>query len=177
MPTTPFTVLIDSQEQQPWGFTGIRADVVDRLEIFHVPTEWKNLGVRHPSGIYEPRGDYSIKDFEGRVHIERKSVVDLQSTVLGWDGRRDRFKNELSVFAGMQYTIVIVEGTLGQCIATCKQYGKKSADDNKKILNRSIIAFMQDYKVPWLFCDSRRLAEIEAFRFLLRAHEKLTKQK
>lgn len=176
MPTTPFTILIDAQEQQPWSFTNIRSDAVNSLEIFHVPTKWKQLGIRSGNN-YEPRGDYSIEGFEGRCHIERKSVVDLQSTILGWDGRRDRFKHELSVLAGFDYSMVIVEGTLGACIATCRQFGKKSADDNKKILNRSIIAFMQDYKVPWLFCDSRRLAEIEAFRFLLRAHEKMTKQK
>jgi len=69
---------------------------------------------------------------------------------------------------------VIVEGSIGQCLATCKQWGKKTADDNRKILNRSIIAFMQDYRVPWIFADDRRLAEGAAFRWFQRAHRQMT---
>lgn len=174
MPLAPFTILVDSAEQLPWSFVGIRGDVVDDYQPWAVRTQWKTLGVRHPGGKYEPRGDYSLDGFEGRCHLERKSVVDLQSTVLGWDGRRDRFKRELSILAAMEYSAVIVEGTLGQCIATCEQWGKKTADDNRKILNRSIIAFMQDYRVPWIFADTRRLAEVEAFRWFQRAHAKMT---
>jgi hypothetical protein len=35
-------------------------------------------------------------------------------------------------------------------------------------LHRSLIAFQQDYRVPWIFSDSRRMAEIDAFRWLER---------
>ena len=173
MALAPFVIIVDSMEQQPWSFTGIRGDVADDLEPLIVRTSWKALGIRSPDGSYEPRGDYSIEGYEGRCHVERKSVADLQSTVLGWDGRRDRFKNELQVLAGIEFSAVIVEGSLAQAIATCKQWGKKSADDNRKILNRSIIAFLQDYRVPWLFADTRRLAEVEAFRWMQRAHRKM----
>jgi hypothetical protein len=173
MALAPFTVLIDSMEQQPWSFIGIRGDVADDYQPWSVRTSWKALGIRSGDS-YEPRGDYSLDGYEGRVHLERKSVADLQATVLGWDGRRDRFKRELEILAGIEFSAVIVEGTLGQCLSTCQQWGKKSAEDNRKILNRSLIAFMQDYRVPWIFADSRRLAEVEAFRWFQRAYRKMT---
>ena len=46
---------------------------------------WQSLG-RYPHSL----GDYSIDGFEGRVHVERKSLQDVQATVLGWDSEYQR---------------------------------------------------------------------------------------
>ena len=63
---------------------------------------------------------------------------------------------------------MVVECSFTDLIANAPEYGKRTKGQNAKALSRSVIAFMQDYKVPWLFCDGRRMAEIQAFRWLER---------
>lgn len=167
----PFTVLIDTAEQSPFTFQGIKTDASQGNKQLIVPTEWKALG-RHPFSL----GDYSVAGGEGRCHIERKSMEDAQSTILGWDGRRDRFEAELAALAAIECGVVIVECSQAVMIANAPEFGRRTAAQNAKALSRSVIAFMQDYRVPWIFSDSRRMAEIQAFRWLERwwkkQHEK-----
>lgn len=182
----PFTVLIDTAEQQPFTFQGIKTDANHGGRHLIVPTEWKALG-RHPESL----GDYSIAGGEGRCHIERKSMEDAQGTILGWEGRRDRFERELQNLSEIQCGVVIVECSLATMIANApgcdaaesnRRRGTKTVKHNAKALHRSVLAFLQDYRVPWIFSDSRRMAEIDAFRWLerwwkkQREHEK-TEQK
>lgn len=159
----PFTIVIDSAESQPFEFQGIRADAAKKNAEIIVPTVWECLG-RYPFS----RGDYSIVGYQGRVGIERKSVEDCIGTVLGWGERRERFAGELSVLAGMESACVIVEGSLGGCLEQMHDRGAKLIEANRKSFHRSIIALQQDYRVPWIFCDSRRLAEVTAFRWFER---------
>ena len=178
--TAPFTVLIDTQEQQPFTFTGFRADRSDypsdiawlvKQELIEpsevklaVPTEWRSLGASH--------GDYSIDGFEGCCHVERKSMDDAHGTFLGWGERRERFERELDFLAGIDGAAVVVECSMGKLLSEAKSRGKKSADENRKILFRQVLAWQQDYRIPFHFCDSRRLAEMTTFRLLYRFWEK-----
>lgn len=157
---TPFTVLIDKAEQLPFMFEGFRGDAHQDNRPLIVQTESKHLGATH--------GDYSLAGLEHHVHIERKSRQDVQSTVLGWGERREQFQRTLAFLAGCPSSAIVIECTRGQAITTIEARGKKSKAENQKIFQRQVAAWEDDYRVPWKFCDNRRLAEIECFRQLER---------
>lgn len=174
----PFVIAVDTAEQHPYTFDNIRADADRKNRIFEAETQWISLG-RHPNGY----GDYSIVGYEGNhsgegvmpaVGIERKSVEDFQGTVLGWPdsdgkgGRRERFEQELRNLAELHTAAVVIEGSMGECIRTVPAHGEKDQKTNGKILWRSILAHQTDYLVPFVFCHSRREAEISTFRILYR---------
>lgn len=165
----PFTVLMDSQEKAPFTFQGLRADSQHDYRPLIVQPQFTYLG---PS-----MGDYSIRGYmpnrkdnpdKPRVSVERKSIDDCIGTVLGFVERRARFERELAQLAEMECSCVVVEGTMDAVIAAVQQEGKKTREQNQKTLFRSWVAFMQDYRVPWFFCDSRRLAEVTCYRWLER---------
>ena len=167
----PFTVLIDSQESQPYTFQNIVADADQDNRPVIVPTRWLSLG-RHPNSL----GDYSLEGFTGRCHVERKSLEDCQGTVLGFAsgyerdkdlvGRRERFKKELENLSAIEAGIVIVEATLPDCMKYMPSWGKRTSQENAKAFFRAVVSWNQRYKVNWVFCDSRRMAEIATFRYL-----------
>ena len=163
----PFAVLIDSAEQSPYTFQGLRADADQQYRPWIVPTEQHALG-RHPDSL----GDYSLTGGVGRCHIERKSMEDAHSTILGWGGRRERFEHELENLAAMDAGLVVVECSLADLVRHAPCHGKKSSAENAKILWRSVISYQQDYRVQWAFCESRRMAEHHTFQWLRRWHEK-----
>ena len=174
----PFTVLIDKQEKAPWAFDNLRArSFIDKeMRTYVSRTERRFLGV----GM----GDYSLDGFgyQGRVGIERKSMVDFQGTLLGWrhevegaggEGwsididRRARFKRELGNLAAMDCKAVIVEATFGDCIFDAPEWGTRSAGENSKYLHSTYIAWQEEFPgVPWIFCDDKQMAAVTAFRIL-----------
>lgn len=162
----PFVVVIDSAEQQPYTFQNLRADADKKNRLLIVDIEWRCLQ-RYPNSL----GDYSFTSPTicgiGRCHVERKSMEDAHGTILGWDGRRERFERELENLSRLDAALVVVECSLE---TLCRQAPthKQTAQQNSKTLHRSIIAFQQDYSVRWLFCDTRRLAEQTTFRFFER---------
>lgn len=168
---SPFTVLVDTAESQPFTFQGIVGDAKQKYRPIIVRCERRSLG-RHPNS----RGDYSIDGMQYQVGVERKAVEDLWGTLLGWDdekdqelgtcGRRERFKKELENLEKLECGLVVVEGSLATCLSEVPEWGEKPPEQNRKTLNRTIISMMQSYRVQWLFCDSRRLAEVETYRWL-----------
>jgi ERCC4-type nuclease len=78
-------IIIDNREQQPWEFPGVE-------------TENGTLTT----------GDYSIKGYEDRFAIERKSIDDLARS-LGTD--RARFEAEIKRAQDMDNFAVVIEGT------------------------------------------------------------------
>lgn len=167
--TAPFTVLIDTQEQIPWTFHGLRSHRRGKRLPLVVPTRKTKLADFH--------GDYTIDGLEQVVGIERKSPDDARSTLLGFRDRRDNFRETIERLAGMRYAAVIIECTLAQLLGGVEARGKRPVEDTARTLYHTVIAWQQDVRVPWLFCDSRRLAEATAFRILERAFRKLTKPK
>lgn len=175
---TPFTILIDTAEKHPWEFANLAArSFIDKdMRHYDVRTERRYLGV----GM----GDYSIDLFQDRVAIERKSMADFQGTLLGWPHdisdpevrrtwnphksihRRGRFKNELRKLQALECRAVIVEAPLGRCIAETEQWGIRTREENGKYLHATYISWQQQFRVPFIFCDDRRLAEVTAFRIL-----------
>lgn len=166
-------VVIDTAEQQPFGFTGIKADAARGGRLIEVETVRRCLG-RHP----DSRGDYSLEPI-GLVdcfgpswcYVERKSLEDCQSTLLGFgDGHRARFESELSnlsaVIRAGGAALVVVECDLAALLSNLPPGSTKPAATVAKSLHRSVVSLWREYGVPWAFCGSRRLAEITTFRFL-----------
>lgn len=164
-----FVIVIDSAEQHPFAFTGLRHDSDKDYEPIIQPTIRQSLG-RHPNSL----GDYSLVGGIGRCHIERKSMDDAHSTILGFnDGHRERFESELGNLSKIESAAVVVECSLEDLLKNAPQYGVKTPQQNAKTLFRSILAWQNDYRgVPWIFADDRRLAEQATYWWLHRWWEK-----
>ncbi len=163
-----FTILIDTAEQHPFTFTGLRADADESYAPIIPSVQSVCLG-RHPNS----QGDYSVLGGVGRIGIERKSMSDAHSTILGFtDGHRERFECELRNLSQMEAAAVVVECSLSDLIRNAPEYGKRTKQQNAKTIFRSVLAYQQDCKVPWMFCDGRAMAENFVYWFLRRWWEK-----
>jgi hypothetical protein len=159
-----FVVLVDSQEKKPFRFEGLTTDADRGNRPLLVETKWESLG---PAW-----GDYSIDGYQGDVHIERKSRDDFISTLLGYGDRWERFERELNNLQTIKAAAVVVECSLGGALASIKSTAHKTESENRKTVFRKYLALAADYRIPWHFCDSRRLAEQAAFRVLARFWKK-----
>lgn len=81
-------IVIDDREKRPWSFPGVETEEA-RLET----------------------GDYSVKGFEDRFAIERKSLNDLATSV---GSERDRFEAEIHRAQSFDNFAVIIEATPDQ---------------------------------------------------------------
>lgn len=166
----PFVVLIDSQEKHPFAFTGFQAGASLDYRPLDVTTRIKSLGPSH--------GDYSIAGYEGSIHIERKSLDDAHGTILGWGEHRERFERTLEFLDSIEFGAIVIEATYGTMLSTAPSRGRKSAEENKLILNQQYYAWLLKYRcVKWIFCDSRRLAEVSTFRLFEKFYAYKLRQK
>jgi hypothetical protein len=157
---TPFTVLIDADEKQPFSFLGIRADANQGNRPLIVRTQRKHLGDTH--------GDYSVEGLEGWAHVERKSMADWQSTVLGWGGGRERFERTLGYLNEIPCGAVVIECEELAAIEKMPSYGTKTVKENRKIFYRTVLAWKIDYRVPFIYSFDRHWAEKNTYRILER---------
>jgi len=164
--TETFTILIDSQEKQPWTFQGFRSG--DKPLI--VPIKWQSLGPSH--------GDYSIAGLDGRLHVERKSAKDALATFLCPPDteRGDRWRETMKFLASIECGAVVVEATIGQLLGLVQSHGKRTAETLRKQLHRWLLAWQHDLLLPFHFCDHRRLAEATALQ-VMRRYWKQTNQR
>lgn len=91
--------LIDNREQCPWSFAGLPSWTGEPIAPDQV--EWGTLKT----------ADYSVKGFESKIGLERKSVDDLFGTL---SFGRDRFAREVERAKDLDFFAVIVEGSLDQ---------------------------------------------------------------
>lgn len=170
--TTQFTVLVDTREQAPYGFTGLRMDdgrplvVVVQSECLGIG--WGDYSIR---GMHPKLAGRPIPDTLGEpwpvVSIERKSPEDAASTILGWGQHRDNFERELSQLNGLTFAAIMVECPEHVLYENAPEYGKKTKAENAKTLARSIDSWRQQFnRVQWVFAPDRRWAEIKTFRLL-----------
>lgn len=165
---TPFTIFIDTAEQLPFTFQGIYGDADTNYDLWDVQTARVALG-RHPNSL----GDYSVSDGVGRCHVERKSMNDGHSTILGFkDDHRARFECELSNMQNIEAPLVVVECSFEEFICCAPETTNKTQSENAKNLFRSVLALQQKYRVPWVFAGDRASAEHVAFHWLKRWHDK-----
>jgi len=152
--TCPFKLIVDTREQAPFHFEGLKPDASQVRKSDKVPPKLIVEIVR--KGI--PTGDYSIEGLEDEVSVERKSLADLYSTV-GQD--RKRFVRELERLNEMKFAAVVVEAEWSKIMTKPPVYSKL----NPKTLVRSILAWQQRYpSVHWLPMPMRRVAEQITFR-------------
>jgi ERCC4-type nuclease len=147
-------VLIDSREQHPFTFAGLRADARQGRRPLVVPTQVTTL----------PSGDYSLAGLENAVAVERKSLADLYHTLAAGRGR---FERELGRLTDMEFAAVVVEADWDAII-------NRPPDRSRllpKSVFRSVVALQQRFpRVHWWACPGRRFAEVATFRILERFH-------
>lgn len=152
----PFRIVIDTREQAPFRFTGIKATrsqggatvVVDLLTDRHLDT-----------------GDYSVAGMEARVAVERKSLPDLFGS-LGHE--RERFEREIQRLNAMEFGAVVVEADFRAIRETPPDRTQMSPDS----VEGSILAWSVRYpRVHWFPCSDRRHAEWMTFRLLEFCHK------
>lgn len=148
----PFNVVIDSREQLPFAFAGLRTDAREGNKPLLVQTVRRGLS----------SGDYSIEGFEERVAVERKSAADLFSTL---STGRDRFTRELARLSRYDCAAVVVESSYRSLLLDPPARSQLSP----RSVIRSIIAWQQRYPtVHWWDAPDRAFAEMVTFRILER---------
>jgi DNA excision repair protein ERCC-4 len=145
----PFTLVIDTREQAPYSFSGIRADADKQGRPVEVPVKFAAL----------PAGDYSIEGYETKVAIERKSLADLYST-LGQG--RERFEREHERLASCGFAAVVIEASWEEIL--------RRPPPNSRLTPRTILRTSQSwaikYGVHWVPAVDRRFAELWTFQTL-----------
>lgn len=160
--TLPFVVLVDKQEQQPFLFKGCHCDADQNNRPLIVPIRIVSMGPTH--------GDYSIEGMEGTVHIERKGLGDALGTFLAAPDtdHGQRWRRTLEFLAGVPTAAVVIEASLGATITAVQARGSRTRPNLQKTLHRQILAWEQDFRVPFVFCDTTRLAELTTLAILRR---------
>ena len=130
-------IVVDTREQAPFIFLGLPVVV---------------------SAAALEAGDYSVAGFTRRIAVERKSLQDLVGC-LGTD--RERFERELARLRGYDAAAVVVEAPFHDLRA-----GNYRSQMDPAAAWQSVLAFIQRYRLPFLFCDCRADAEKATFDFL-----------
>ena len=158
----PFTVLVDTAEQQPFQFQGFRADADQKHRPLIVPLKYVDLGVSH--------GDYGIDGIDD-CFVERKGLGDAIGTFLSVpdSDRRNRWEATLEFLAGIKTSAVVVECSFLAVLGNIQARGQRDKPTLQKLLHCQVLAWEQDYRVPFIFCDTRRFAEQTTLQ-LLRRH-------
>lgn len=163
----PFTILVDSREQHPFTFQGHLADSDQQHRPLLVPVEHVHLGDSH--------GDYAIKGMND-CYLERKSLDDAQGTFLAHGDRRDAWLATLDFLASCKTAAVIIEATYKRTVFDITARGRRSKHTLAVTLHRQIIAWQQDYRVPFIFCDDRRFAEETTLQIMRRHYRHATER-
>ena len=133
-------IIIDTREQNPFTFSRIKP----RPEIIY-------------RGLQT--GDYSIDGYESRIVIERKSLVDLFSSV----GRgRDRLEREFERMSSYDYAALVIEGDLRTIF---KNPPYQSAMQPKAVF-RTLLSWSMKYGVYVWPCPGRAFAEKTTYLLL-----------
>ena len=136
------TIIIDTREQNPYLFSRI----VPKPQIVIATLK---------------AGDYSLRGYEDRVAIERKSLVDAYGTF----GRgRGRFKAELEKLAKYEFAAVVIEADWHTIIFN----PPLRSQFNPKSFFASVVAWQQRYGVHFWTCINREFGEKATYRMLER---------
>ena len=130
----PLPIIRDTREQDGFLFAGFNATVTDGTLT---------------------SGDYSVRGFENRIAIERKSLDDLIGSI---STGRERFERELCRLAGLDVAMVVVEAPL----IALRQHRYKSRME-PKAAEQSCWCFQQRHMIPFHFAGDK--ADAEAFTF------------
>lgn len=148
----PVSVIVDTREQTPYEFAGLRTDAKDGRRPIRVEVIRRGLA----------SGDYSLAGYEFAIAVERKSLVDLYNT-LGQG--RVRFEAELARLDELRWAAVVVEAGWDLILGEPPERSRLSPIS----VHRSVIAWQQRFpRVHWWTCPTRAIAERTTFRILER---------
>jgi ERCC4-type nuclease len=155
---TDFVVLIDDREGLPYSFIGC-----DPKRI--VLTNRKRLKT----------GDYSLKEYENEINIERKTLEDLFST-LGQE--RERFKEEFERLNQSVFAAVVIEASLEEVLNPSEFHQDWHSLLNSNSVFGTITSWSIRYpKVHWFFGGNRSNSERITFDLIRKYFEEKTKTK
>ena len=137
-------IAIDTREQRPLEF------------------EWLSERVTLATG------DYSIIGYEDQIAIERKSLTDLDSTVIH---NRDRFERELERFRSIPFKCIVVESDMRKLFLKSRR-----GQAHPMSIIGLCLAYQIDYDIPFLFSSTREIAAKVVLSFLHRAYKRLPKE-
>ena len=132
-----FTILIDTREQKPWRFEGIK----DMCEVGTLKT-----------------GDYSLKDYEDCIAVERKSLADFIGSI---GKNRKRFMAEMERASKIKHFCVIVEGSWFDLFT-----GNYRSHLIPASAVGSAIGIMARFGIPVIMAETRKQAEQLCKKFL-----------
>lgn len=99
-----------------------------------------------------PVRKYSIRGFEDKVAIERKTLEDLVGCLKG--GQRERFEREIQRSRALDYFGVVIEGSLSDLAG-----GNYRSEMNPKSVVQSVLALAVRYHVPVWFAENREVGQ------------------
>jgi len=132
-------ILVDSREQWPFTFG------------------------RHPTittGL--PTGDYSLRDLQHCLVVERKSASDLRGCI---GVERNRFERELRRLSRMDYSCVVVESDL-RIVLEERIHAPGRRRLSAPAIMGSLSAWSSRFKVPFMFASNRLHAREFVYRTL-----------
>lgn len=150
----PCGIIIDTREQQPYTFQGLRANADQGHALLRIPT----------CRIALPVGDYTVQGLAEQVVVERKSKEDLYGSI---GQRRQNFEERLKVMAIMASAAVVVEAEWASVLLDPPTHSKL----HPRALSRTILSWIIRYpRVHWLMLPDRQTAEAMTYRYLERFH-------
>jgi ERCC4-type nuclease len=142
-----FIIVIDKREKKPFKFP---KDIITEKQTILT-------------------GDYTIKGFEDKICIERKSKQDCYNSL---SSGRDRFRLEYERMCSMDRALVIIESSFSDFMIAPSYYLKgkeiKSKFSPSSAIN-TLISWYLDYNIPFIFSDSHKMSMGFTLRFLEKA--------
>lgn len=114
-------------------------------------------------------GDYSLKGYEKKITIERKTLNDYVQTIIH---RQKNFKKELQRMKNMDYAIIIVEADWSDLLN--KKYNCNAKPSSVMGLTISIII---NWQIPIYFLSNRQIAQWFVEKYLLKHWKKFEEYK
>ncbi len=151
---SPFTIVVDSNETNPYHFNGIREDA-DRGYAMIIPQ------IQRQAMWVDGLADYSIWGHETEIQIERKSLPDLYATL---GGRRDKFEEEIKRLNDIcRIAYVVIEAEWSDVVLNPPSHSKL----DPKVVVRTAMSWSMKYPgVHWIAVCGRRHAELWTYRTL-----------
>jgi len=134
-----FVIVIDTREQEPYRFAGENV-IFNKLES----------------------GDYSVKGFEDKIAIERKSHGDFLHSITH---RRTQFMNEMARMKPYKVKVIVIETDYFMLEKGAYQY----AHVNPEATIGSIVKIVTDFGVSVMTLSNRKSSESFTLKMLKRA--------
>jgi ERCC4-type nuclease len=109
-------------------------------------------------------GDYSLREMSELVRIERKSLGDF---VACCTHERERFEEQVERLARYQHAAIVIEADWMTLSA-----GAYRSHANPRSITGSLLAFMNDHRLPVLLCGDAAGAAEAVERMLVRCFRK-----